>query len=466
MKIFLPSKKILSAIILCAILVLYNHCGNPFSNSESELNYKVYELPPGQQPPASDGSQTPANPAAIDPAKSVDAFEETVYTLTRTYCINCHGAGQQPVHADPDVKVAHDSVLNSFKVNFQNPASSRLVLKLSQANHNCWSNNCNNDAAMMLAEIEEWKSKIFVASPTTTGGSGGTGIISNGNEVETASSMVISSYFGTSNATDPNTRILNMISSTLKAPMQTAVDAASNLNYIWVPNGNGGNRASNDGAAGWANINFSISQAGPYKMYGLVDAPNDSDNSFFVKIDNGNYIEWRFDGNMIANNGFAWRELTSSSNMTPVPLTLTQGTHMLEVRQREDGTKISTVVFTQNPNFSGYGIYGSPRVTLNFDLAPILNVPATFSIDIQEYDMYSYKLSSPRIISNSYVAVKAIRPYVNEIYNPQHSTYTIVDKIATPTDNILSPYSLILLKDKGPAQDKIIFSFEVLQVVY
>jgi hypothetical protein len=138
---------------------------------------------------------------------------------------------------------------------------------------------------------------------------------------------------------------------------------------------------------------------------------------------------------------------------------------MLEVRQREDGTKISLMAVTQDPNFSGFGIYGTPRVTYSFDIESIVGVPATFHIDVQEYDMYSYKFSRPRIVSNSNIAARNLKVYVNGSFNPQHSTYTVIDKVAVPDDPMLSPYSMIVLMSNGPAQDTFGFTFEVLQVV-
>jgi hypothetical protein len=190
--------------------------------------------------------------------------------------------------------------------------------------------------------------------------------------------------------------------------------------------------------------------------------PNTSDNSFFVKQDDGNYNTWRIEN--VTSAGYEWRVLTEGGGMANVDLNLDAGTHMLEVRQREDGTNISLVVFTQNRDFTGYGIYGAPEVTLSYDISAIVGVPATFEVNLQEYDMFSYKLSRPRIVSDSNIAVQNIKPYLNGQYNPQHSTFTIVDKVATPDDNILSPYSLILLKENGADNDKLAFTFMVLEV--
>ncbi len=448
-------------IVVCSMLsmmFLYNHCGNPFGNSKSGLEFDSYETPFDQQPEPTAGSPSPSNPSAQDPELSLAAFESTVYVLTRRYCINCHGSGQQPVHADANVQTAHDSVLNNYKVDFNNPAQSRMVLKLSQANHNCWSNNCNNDAAEMLAAVQSWKDQSFVVVDGDE--DNGSGILGNGSEISIGEAGPISDLFGVQSNNDI---VIDMYASTLKAPMTRATDMATSLPYIWVPNGNGGNLANNNAAAGWANIQFNVTTAGMYKLYGLVSAPNGEDNSFYVKVDNGNYNEWKIE--TLTGNSFAWREMRVNNEANQVVFNLAAGTHMLEVRQREDGTKIGLMVATTDPNFTGYGIYGSPEVTLSYDLSTILGEAATFKIDVEEFDLYSYKFSRPRIESATPVAAKGLKVYVNGSYNPQYSTYTYVDTLtAPPANTLLSNYSMIVLKSNGTDQDVFGFTFEVLQL--
>jgi hypothetical protein len=80
-------------------------------------------------------------------------------------------------------------------------------------------------------------------------------------------------------------------------------------------------------------------------------------------------------------------------------------------------------------------------------------------IDIEDYDMYSYKLTNPRIRTTKEFYVKTLKVLVNGSFNPQHATYLVVDKTVTPADGVLSPYSMILLKDRGPTYDKLSFNF-------
>lgn len=88
---------------------------------------------------------------------------------------------------------------------------------------------------------------------------------------------------------------------------------------------------------------------------------------------------------------------------------------------------------------------------------------AQLKVDISNYDMYSYQIRNPRIVLPSgMLKIKNIKPLINGNWNPQHSTYTIVDKTVTSNDGALSGSSMIILKDQGEAVDRVSFSFEML----
>ena len=101
------------------------------------------------------------SPALKDPGASksfpedATEFSNTVHPLLVTYCANCHTDSaqtpQSPFFAVDDVDAAYEAVRS--KIEIDDPASSRLVLRLSSEFHNCWS-DCNSNAAEMLTEIE------------------------------------------------------------------------------------------------------------------------------------------------------------------------------------------------------------------------------------------------------------------------------------------------------------------------
>lgn len=98
---------------------------------------------------------------------SVTAFQQTVYPLSLKYCTSCHISSNQPFFANSDVVKAHDALISQNKVNFTDPASSRMVDRLLRDGHHCWS-NCTADAQEMLAAINNWKTLKTPVVTTTT----------------------------------------------------------------------------------------------------------------------------------------------------------------------------------------------------------------------------------------------------------------------------------------------------------
>src|SRR5262245_2240892 len=93
-------------------------------------------------------------------------FETTVYPITRQYCVQCHaGSGPGFPHiAHPDVETAFRAVVDNQKVKLQDPARSRLVRRLADDRHFCWS-NCQQNADQMQAAIQAWADVVMVAAP-------------------------------------------------------------------------------------------------------------------------------------------------------------------------------------------------------------------------------------------------------------------------------------------------------------
>ena len=116
----------------------------------------------------------------------------------------------------------------------------------------------------------------------------------------------------------------------------TIVDAgsgASNDTYVTVQSGNNSFTAAPlDIPAN--QVLFSVDLAGNpggnYYVFARVNAPSNSDNSFWVRVNGGSWIEWWEDLNTA--NGFEWKEILNS------PFALTAGTNTIEFAYREDGT--------------------------------------------------------------------------------------------------------------------------------
>jgi concanavalin A-like lectin/glucanase superfamily protein len=93
-------------------------------------------------------------------------FETGVYVLTRKYCVQCHaGSGPGfPALAHPDPQTAFRAVVDNQKVNLLDPSRSRLVRRLADDKHFCWS-DCNQNAADMQAAIKTWADAVVTNVP-------------------------------------------------------------------------------------------------------------------------------------------------------------------------------------------------------------------------------------------------------------------------------------------------------------
>jgi mono/diheme cytochrome c family protein len=101
----------------------------------------------------------------FDKARSLKAFQETLYPVLRANCSGCHSTenkeasgGQAPVHADINVNLAHEYALT--RVNFREPSESKFVVRMVIDRHNCFSENCGVAGQKMLAAVTAWRDKI------------------------------------------------------------------------------------------------------------------------------------------------------------------------------------------------------------------------------------------------------------------------------------------------------------------
>ena len=112
-------------------------------------------------------------PASIrDPGASrhfpTDAslFSSTVYPILTTNCSGCHATDtalqQSPFFAEnagPDaLSIAYEAAKS--KIDLNDPTLSRFVIKLRDESHNCWSSNCQADAATMESAINDFANGV------------------------------------------------------------------------------------------------------------------------------------------------------------------------------------------------------------------------------------------------------------------------------------------------------------------
>jgi hypothetical protein len=383
-------------------------------------------------------------------AVSLDAFNKTVYPLMKARCIACHATYQTPLVASANSETAYDSIMNTAKVDFQNIANSRLVLKLLNENHNCW-NNCASNANEILAQINNWK-QLTAGTSTTT--------VTTGSKI-TSETQTVAMALNPDNYMNAGTVTFMAEAFSVKTPMVVGNDAGTH--YFWAPTTSTiKDLTSLD--AGTATLAFQVQSSDFYSVFMFVNSPGTAADSVYVKVAGSDYKEWTMD----MTTGFAWQELTNTPQKLQTEYYLTGSkTYQIEIRQKEPGLKISKVVVTNDPVYDPNAMTRvNQKATLTASLSTITGIADSFiDIDIEEFDQYSYKITNPRIRTSKNLKVQKMKILINGNYNPQHSTYLVVDKVVTNVDPVLSPYSMIMLKDKGADIDKLSFSFDVLEVV-
>ena len=113
-------------------------------------------------------------PPSVDPGDSKNFasasaanFRDMVYTpYLEQYCSGCHSSGaptaQSPYFAETG---SVDSYLSAYdaaksKIDLNDPASSRFVIRLDPEFHNCWTQSCTNDSDLMEAAIAQFAATV------------------------------------------------------------------------------------------------------------------------------------------------------------------------------------------------------------------------------------------------------------------------------------------------------------------
>lgn len=337
--------------------------------------------------------------------KSVDAFATHVYPITRNHCISCHSV-QEPIHASDDVKTAHDSIISQFKVNSSNLADSRMVMKLREG-HNCWS-DCQEDADEILAGLKKWKAIKMAEAPKP-------------NPPVTPPTSETVSYTAFKEHVYPITRArcVSCHYSNAIEPVHAAADyeiahdaliQQYKVNFSNLPSSRIVAKLRDEGHNCWSNCQQNAQEmlAGVEKWYAAIQASNGGGSADPVLV------------------GLA----TGSSR-----------TLKLELGQEN-------------------------LVSLTFDLSGILKQPGiSFVVNVEEYDEYSIKFSSPRIEAPAGVRlkVKNIKLHLNGIYIPKYAAFSYIDTISSG-DNPLAPFPMVVEKVRPDLQDKVAFTFDVLEL--
>ncbi len=103
-----------------------------------------------------------------------------------------------------------------------------------------------------------------------------------------------------------------------------------------------------------------VATSGTYYPYLRLNAPTNSSNSFWIRLDEGPWLKfWKnADGSNMLTQGFEWRRLNDDTK--PIAFDLSAGQHILTVTNRESGTALDKIYVGLNGTSpSGIGERGT-----------------------------------------------------------------------------------------------------------
>ncbi|NJB85024.1 N-acetylneuraminic acid mutarotase [Lewinella marina] len=104
------------------------------------------------------------------------------------------------------------------------------------------------------------------------------------------------------------------------------------------------------------NFTVSLAEAGTYHLFARLNAIDNSRNSLWIRVDQGNWLKmWKDeDGSNMLTQGFEWRKVNDDTR--PVALSLAAGNHTITVANREAGTQLDKLLLSTSATLpSGTG---------------------------------------------------------------------------------------------------------------
>lgn len=393
---------------------------------------------------------------------SLALFKEHIYPVLKKNCASCHGTTAAPIFAQDDELASFTALAKANKVNFDNPVQSRLVLRLSQDLHNCWS-DCSENATIIKSGIDNWKAGL-----ESGGAAGGKSFPFKTAELAVTAIRTIK----TSDPVKPGIIVFDAESTILKAPYSVVTNAAASGGKV-ITTLTGGAIApaglvdpvADLSALGSFTIDFEIDEDGFYQVFAKVIAAANSDTVYY-KMNDLPVKTW----NVTNTATLAWQQLTMAEAPGGVEkFELLKGKNKLVFYQAEDNLIFDMFIITNRTLGDMNDYTSSPlnSAALIFSLKDILNLDVSLAIAFEQLDAVTYLLRSPVLINETgkTLTLKGVYPMLNGVWTEQNATYS-KSKITT-ADRItsLSTAAMSVVADKGLAIDKLSLGIDILKIV-
>jgi hypothetical protein len=473
-----------------------------------------------QPPPLRDVGASKSFPA------SSALFGSTVYPLLTQYCSRCHSSGattpQSPFFAEGDVDVAYAAV--RAKINLDTPADSRLVVRLRDEFHNCWT-DCATAANAMQAAVQSFSNGVpltqvdptLVLSKALTLYDGT--VASGGNRYDNAAIALYEFKTGTGTVAYDTSGVEPALNLTLSGAVTWVGGWGIDLR---------GGKAQGTTAAS-RKLHDLIRATGEYSVEAWVAPANVvQEDAWIVSYSGGTTVRNFTLGQTMYNYDFLNRSTTTSGNgapalSTPAANEVLQATlqHVVATYSAVDGRRIYVNgELVAGPDPVGAGLLtdwndtfalvlgnevsndrtfqgvvrmvavhnralNQTQIQQNFDagvgerfyllfsVAHLINVPQSYLLfEASQFDSYSYLFNKPAFISldsaqdPDQIPIEGVRIGINGAEARVGQAYIPLDENVTAagyepaTGYPLSGLGTVIALDKGPAADEFFLTFE------
>ncbi|MGF7140701.1 T9SS type A sorting domain-containing protein [Roseimarinus sediminis] len=116
--------------------------------------------------------------------------------------------------------------------------------------------------------------------------------------------------------------------------------SASNGAYLTVTPGVQATAAPSSNSSDHLVYSFHLPENGYYKVWGRVLAPTPDDDSFWVRMDEGDWTNWN---GIVGGGTWQWDDVHNQADNNPMVYELDSGMHTLTICYREDGAAIDKI---------------------------------------------------------------------------------------------------------------------------
>jgi len=128
--------------------------------------------------------------------------------------------------------------------------------------------------------------------------------------------------------------------------------------------------------------NFQVNTAGTYQLWGLCRVPNSGDDSFWVRVDDNDWVRWN---QITGSSAWEWDDLHDDrlNGASAISYPLSIGVHTITISYRENGASLDKLHLTSNgstPNGLGGVDTGCATLSYNYSWDNGENTPTAVSL--------------------------------------------------------------------------------------